>query len=115
MFKKVIVVVGLVVLIFTGAHLLMESSDSFKQAEIFLKGCNDVIESVGEVSRTSLVPLLSSVRFGGHEGNARYHVKVVGSKGVAEGVVTLVKIEGVWNVTKAYLVLQNSDVVILKQ
>ncbi|MNT93381.1 hypothetical protein D3C72_2348410 [compost metagenome] len=76
---------------------------------------SEVVKVVGTISETSLIPLASDLKDQGNEGSATYHIKVVGSGGSAEGVVTSIKTDRIWKVEKARLHLENKDIVILKQ
>lgn len=115
MFKKVFISVALVVTVFTVIHIVLEGSEGFKRSSNFLKENPAVTEKLGEISGTTLIPMTSSFREGDREGASKYHVKVIGSKGTAEGVVSSRKTDGTWVVEKAYLILENSDIIILKQ
>lgn len=113
--KKLIVTVGLLVVFFAGFHLLITNSDGFAVASKYLRDNLEVAKIVGTISETSLIPLASDLKDQGSEGTATYHIKVVGNSGSAEGVVTSIKTDGKWKVDKAHLLLENKDIVILKQ
>ena len=113
--KKLIITIGIVVVFFAGLHLLMSNSDGFAVASKYLRNNAEIVKIVGTISETSLIPLASALKDEGNKGNATYHIKVVGSERSAEGVVTSIKTDGIWKVEKAHLLLENKDIVILKQ
>ncbi len=113
--KKLIITIGLLVIFFTGFHLLISNSEGFAVSSKYLWDNSEVNRLVGNISKTSLIPLTSDLKEEGNEGIASYHIKIVGNTCSAEGVVTSVKTNGKWKVHKAHLILENKDIIILKQ
>ncbi|MEK2644829.1 cytochrome c oxidase assembly factor Coa1 family protein [Bdellovibrio sp. BCCA] len=113
--KKLIITVALLVVFFAEFHLLVANSDGVDVASKYLRDNSEVRKVVGAVSKTSLIPLASELKDYGREGSATYHIKIIGTNGAAEGIVTSIKTDGMWKVDKAHLLLEDKDIIILKQ
>ncbi len=107
--------VGLFILSYVAAHFMFLNSDAYALSEYFAKNNPVLSETLGGVNYVGLQPLANSIKWSNNLSYAELELNVVGSQKYCAVKTYLEKIDGEWKLLKAYVVMPNHDIVILKQ
>lgn len=118
MSRKIKIGLIVVVILFTastvGGYLYAENSEPYVVASKYLKNHNTLEENIGTIKNQKLGIFGYSISFSGPRGRANFKIEVEGTRNKGNVYIAMLREAGIWDISKANLILNSGQTVVLK-